>query len=155
MRPQHFLWIGILMLFSCEQMKLKKIDKTEAIENELSQFSFNEVDVFPSFESCQTDEEPQATQACFVETLHQKLNPFFENRFGTEDTLHLSIHISEKGQLAVKKIHSLYKKETQDALQDSLNLFIHNYLPKVHPAQKQGIPVQCNMVLPVIIVSKS
>lgn len=140
------------MMYSCENKVVKKMNVDEVVSNELKQISFEEVDIYPSFSTCETNEHAAATKACFVETLHQHLAPFFENHFIEKDSLDLVIQIDKKGKLNIAELKSS-KKQNLEGLKLDLNRHIEEANFSIYPAQKQGIPVHCSLVLPVIITN--
>lgn len=139
-------------MLSCNQVHLEKIDINKAMENELEQFSTNEVDHFPSFKSCQVYEESEATKQCFVETIHLHTTNFFTKNTISEDSLGIYLYISNKGRLNVQHIES--KSQKLDSLREPLNKYFKQNLPELYPAQKQGIPVNCKLLLPILVKSQ-
>ena len=137
----------VLIFFACAEEKIKKQDYNSLFNQEMKSISFNEVDIYPSFETCKTSEEALATKNCFVKTIHLHLKPFFENNTSAGDHLNLSLQIDKKGILQVVDIQP--KNEESIQLKENLNLYLQAELPTIYPAQKQGIPVTCTLILPI------
>lgn len=142
-----------MMLASCENKNVKKIDKNDVFTNELNQISFEEVDIYPSFSTCKTSEDAKATKQCFIETLHRHFNLFFENYQTQNDSLNLAIQVDKKGKIRLIDVQSSKGKVPQ-SLKLNLNQYLETKLPRVYPAQKQGIPVKCNFTLPVVFTNE-
>jgi len=147
----------LFLVFSCDEEKIKKQDYDSLVTQEINSISFDEVDIYPNFSNCQTNEDAAATKLCFVETLHSHLKPFFEvyqkEHKLRNDSIFLKVRISNKGNLRIVNVQSK-KIDSLNSFQENLNSYLQKELPKIHPAQKQGIPIQCSFVLPIIITSE-
>lgn len=102
----------------------------QAIDDELNQISFQDVDIYPHFSNCKTGEDAQATKHCFVETLHLQLIPFFENYELSSDSLTLNIQVDKNGMLLVTKI-TANKNEENSNLKTDLNQHLQEKLPTI------------------------
>lgn len=149
MKPLVISFLVCLFICSCNQVELNKIDVDKAIEKEFEQFSIHQIDIFPSFKSCQTNEEKEATKACFTKTMHLHLANFFEEKTIPDDSLNVYMFINSKGMMQVKHIDSKQNTKTSH-LKTELNTYLKENLPTIYPAQKQGIPVNCKLMLPVV-----
>lgn len=119
------------------------------MHQEMKSISFTAVDVYPSFKNCDTTENPEKTKQCFAETLHQQVQAFFKNHELPSDSLKILLTVNNQGILTITEISS--KKRSNKIQKDSLQSFLNRSLPSLYPAQKQGIPVTCSMLLPVVI----
>lgn len=142
-------------MLSCNQVNLKKINVNEAIENELKQFSTTKVDVYPSFENCNNNEESWETELCFVETIHLHTANYFKKNTIPLDSLGIYLYITSKGKLNIHHIESKNNNSQIDSLKHGLNDYLQQNLPSLYPAQKQGIPVNCKLVLPIVIKNQT
>ena len=71
MRSVILLFLSFF-LCSCSYFEKKKIDSQSILEQELKTFSWNEVDQFPSFESCEDIINFNENKICFIVELTAK-----------------------------------------------------------------------------------
>lgn len=147
-----------IVLCSCKDTRLKKIDESSLVEEELKSINWNAVDQYPSFESC--DSLPDQTpEVCFKSTLVRHLNTALSqaNIVVTEDlsdTILVTLHIDKKGLVRISDLSA--KEETYEAIEDLEGLLNRSIetLPKVYPAIKRGQQVSTEFQLPVVITIK-
>jgi hypothetical protein len=152
------LLVILIVLGSCKDIHLEKIDETTLVEEELKSINWNSVDQYPTFRSCDSVSD-LSSELCFKSTFVQHINSALAraNIVVTEDlsdTLLLKIHIDQKGAVRLTDVQA--KKETYDAisrLDSILNQSISS-LPKVYPAIKRGQQVSTEFQLPVVIAIK-
>jgi hypothetical protein len=155
MKPIIFLLI-LLLATSCSYFEKKKIYSKDILEEELQTFNWNEVDIYPTFSSCDSISIKEANKACFQNTLVSNVNRFLEaqNIVVSEDindTIRLQISIDSKGLLEVKSIS--FKPETAVQIPeiDSLLRQSLKQIPKIFPAIKRNQQVKTAFELPVIV----
>jgi len=153
---QICVFLGFLMLMSCEYFNVKKTSSDAILKEELQTFNWNEVDEYPSFSECDSVITKLERKRCFEYVLTTHITRFLQKDTiivtqNIEDTLLLELQISEKGLLSVLNIEvdSLISQEIpniKDLLQHGLDS-----LPKIFPAIKRGQQVKTEFKLPVII----
>ena len=153
---QICVFLGFLMLMSCEYFNVKKTSSDAILKEELQTFNWNEVDEYPSFSECDSVITKLERKRCFEYVLTTHITRFLQKDTiivtqNIEDTLLLQLQISEKGLLSVLNIEvdSLISQEIpniKDLLQHGLDS-----LPKIFPAIKRGQQVKTEFKLPVII----
>lgn len=152
--------IAIVLVFiiftSCNYFDVKKTSSEAILEEELKTFNWSEVDVYPSFSSCDHEKSEEAKKLCFQNTLRNVI--YNEIKSDTiivseylKDTILIKFEISEKGKLSVvnMEIDSLTQKEIPNI--ETLLLNSLNALPKIYPAIKRGQQVKTKFTLPVVI----
>ena len=152
--------VSIVLFFivftSCNYFDVKKTSSEAILNEELKTFNWSEVDVYPSFSSCDNEQSEEAKKLCFQNTLRKVI--YDEIKSDTivvsenlKDTILITFQITEKGKLSVvnMEIDSLTQKEIpniETLLHNSLNT-----LPKIYPAIKRGQQVKTEFILPVVI----
>jgi hypothetical protein len=151
--------IAFLLLItfcSCDFIEKKKVYSNDILEEELQAFNWNDVDEYPTFESCDTTLDKASKKACFENTLRQILN---ENLAKYEiivseeihDTVQLKITVDSKGAFVISDIISSEITQAEIPQLDSLLRKSLDSLPKIYPAIKRSQQVKTQFSLPVII----
>ena len=150
------LFIGFLLLVSCNYFDVKKTTSQAILKEELKTFNWNDVDEFPSFESCKNKVSKEEKKSCFQNTLATIItNQIQQDTIvvsqNIEDTIYMKFQISETGVLTLLEVKtdSLTRAEIPNIhtlLTQSLDA-----LPKIYPALKRGQQVKTAFTLPVII----
>ena len=153
MKSKLNLLLILIFIISCKHANYEKLELNQTIKSKLDEVSFNQVDVFPSFETCKVQEDAALTKSCFINTLHQSIQKFLQENEFENDSLNLAIEINKSGKLFISEIKSNNLNSTRE-LESNLNLFLEQNLPKLFPAQKQGVPIHCKIDLPVIITNE-
>ncbi|MFV0540960.1 MAG: hypothetical protein ACK5MZ_06940 [Aestuariibaculum sp.] len=148
-----------LLLVSCENLKVKKTSSEAILKEELQTFSWNEVDVYPSFLVCDSLGTEQEKEKCFSNTLTSHILYYLDKQSivvgrNIEDTISLQFQISNTGVLHLldADIDSLILNEIPEIkhlLYNSLDS-----LPKIFPAIKRGQQVTTQFKMPIIISVK-
>ncbi|PWI30785.1 hypothetical protein DI383_04895 [Flavobacteriaceae bacterium LYZ1037] len=150
------LFLGFLLLVSCNYFDVKKTTSDAILNEELKTFNWSEVDNYPSFASCNDDDSKAEKKSCFQNTL----TAIITNRIqrdtivvsqNIDDTIYIKFQISEKGKLSLieAEVDSITRHEIpniDELLRNSLDS-----LPEIYPAIKRGQQVKTAFTLPVII----
>lgn len=148
------LLILLFICTSCVFWENQKIDEDILFQQELNTLDLKQVDVYPVFEGCTTDESVEENKKC----LENQLISFILNELKKEPQLLVPFYQSQltfyftsypTNELKVTQITSSSAESTNAVLQ-----FIQkqiNLLPKLYPAQKRGIPVQSTFSISVEI----
>ncbi|MHA7942831.1 hypothetical protein ACJOV8_007140 [Formosa sp. 3Alg 14/1] len=154
---KHFVFIlALLLICACDDLKVKKTSTEAILNEELQSFTWNEVDEYPTFSSCETSATQQYRKQCFEQTLATTILKRLEaeriivNR-DVLDTLLIQFKISDTGDLSLLnfKVDSLTQAEIPNIkflVTSSLDS-----LPTIEPAIKRGQKVNSEFILPIII----
>ncbi|MFI1773049.1 hypothetical protein [Thalassobellus citreus] len=151
-----YVFILVFMLTSCEYFNVKKTSSEAILNEELQTFNWNDVDVYPTFSSCDSMSTKQEKKECFENHLTTHIFSFLERdgivvTQNINDTIVLSFQVSETGVLSLSnsKIDTLTLQEIPN-IKTLLTKSIDS-LPKIFPAIKRGQQVKTAFELPVII----
>lgn len=151
-----FIFLVFINVMSCDYFIKKKVYSEDLLENELEMFTWNEVDEYPTFSSCDSTTGKENKKQCFENTLRDILNTNLSQYHiivseAIEDTVQLKITIDKEGNFSINSIESdpLTKQEIPQL--DSLLRRSLDSLPKIFPAIKRSQQVTTQFSLPVII----
>ena len=151
-----FAFLSLMMLCSCDFIESKKVYSKDILEEELQTFNWQDVDEYPTFDSCDTALDKANRRLCFENTLGAILNEKLSQYTivvseEIHDTVQLKIRIDSKGILVVNDVES--KSTTRKAIPQLDSLLRHSLdsLPKIYPAIKRSQQVTTEFSLPVII----
>ena len=104
-----FYVLVLFVLASCQYFETDKISSETFYQQEIKTISWNDVDQFPSFSSCQHISEKQASKICFENTLVSKIYAGFSSKHfvsarAIKDTLWAAIAVSEKGNISLNTL---------------------------------------------------
>jgi len=150
------LFLLFLIVTSCSYFNVKKTSSETILEEELQTFNWNEVDVYPSFETCTTSSDQENKKKCFQNTLTEAIYKSLaaEKIVVTQDiqdTILVHFQISETGDLHLMdaKIDSITIVEIPN-----MEALLHqslDFLPEIYPAIKRGQQVKTQFTLPIQI----
>ena len=151
-----FIFLVFLNLMSCDYFNKKKVYTEDLLENELEMFTWNEVDEYPSFASCDTTVGKNNKKQCFENTLRDILNNNLSQYHivvseAIEDTVQLEITIDKEGEFSINSIKSSFLTKQEIPQLDSLLRQSLDSLPEIFPAIKRSQQVTTQFNLPVII----
>ncbi len=153
-------YFGFLLLIicanSCDYFEKKKVSAEDILDEELQSFTWNEVDEYPSFISCDSSHNKVDRKICFESTLShyiisQLSGPSIVVSESINDTLIMKFLISENGTLSIKGILSNDLIKSQIPELDSILSHSIIGLPKIFPAIKRGQQVKTEFKLPIVI----
>lgn len=146
----------LVLLTACDYFEKQKVNSEDLLKEELQTFNWNDVDTYPTFNSCETMTTKEDSRVCFQNTLLQHVNDYLgsQNIVVSEDindTIRLKLIIDNKGLLQIEDI--TMKPETRFLIPeiDSLLRQSLNGVPKIFPAIKRGQQVTTAFELPVIV----
>ena len=139
---------------SCNYFNVKKTSSDAILEEELRTFNWNEVDIYPSFVTCNASADKLSKKQCFENTLITSIYKTLSSEEiivsqDVHDTILVYFQISEKGELSLieAEIDSVTKFEIpniENLLRQSLDS-----LPQIYPAIKRGQLVKTQFKLPI------
>jgi hypothetical protein len=150
------VFLVILILTSCEYFNVKKISSEAILNEELQTFNWKDVDVYPTFSSCDSSATKLESERCFEHTLTTHITDYLHKETiivtqDVNDTIVLDFQVSEAGTLSL--LHSKMDSITLQEIPNIKELLILSLdsLPKVFPAIKRGQQVKTQFKLPIII----
>ena len=142
--------------FSCQYFEKKKLNSDVILEQELQTFKWNEVDQYPTFETCDEDHSYEDNKACFESIFTTHIFEVLKNSdmvvLDTEnDTILVNFLVSKTGKITLSSLDAsqLSKASTQN-LNEILSASLLE-LPKLYPAIKRSQHVQTVFQLPIIL----
>lgn len=154
---KHILiFLVFINMMSCDYFNKKKVYSEELLEEELQAFSWNDVDEYPTFASCDSTLEKENKKRCFENTLRDILNEKLSQYHivvseAVEDTVDLKITIDKEGEFSITSIKSSVLTKQEIPQLDSLLRRSLDSLPKIFPAIKRSQQVTTQFSFPVII----
>lgn len=146
------------MCTSCSYFNAKKTTPEAILEAELKTFRWNEVDVYPTFSSCDSTLVKEEKKECFEFTLSSYILESLEQEpivvsQDVEDTVMIAFEISEQGQLILTdiRVSELTEQEIPE-ITTKISESLEN-LPIIYPAIKRGQPVKTAFKLPLEILA--
>lgn len=150
------LFLLFLGITSCNYFNVKKTSSEAILEEELQTFNWNEVDVYPSFETCNTSSDKENKKECFQKTLTEAIYKGLASEKivvtqDVQDTILVHFQISETGELHLMdaKVDSITLVEIPN-----IKVLLHqslDFLPEIYPAIKRGQQVKTQFILPIQI----
>lgn len=149
-----YIYFLLLTVASCQFFD-KKPSEDELLQQRLEQIDWKEVTVYPSVSICDSLTDKEERKDCFfvflTEQIQERLNAVTLPIMHPEiDTIEVKITIFPDSQIAFESQFpentSYDTKQIDSIIQNSLKDF-----PPIEPAQKEGIPVKTQFVLPVIL----
>jgi hypothetical protein len=150
------IFILFLCVFSCDYFDKKKVTSQEILKEDLQTFNWNEVDEYPTFESCDSSATKAQRKQCFETTLtthitQELLQEKIVVTKDVNDTITINFLISEKGTLSVLEVNRSEPITLQIPQIDNLLIQSLKDLPQILPAFKRGQPVKTEFKIPVVI----
>lgn len=155
MRKFLFLFL-LLSAASCQWFDAKAPDEDELLQKRLKEINWKEVSTYPSLAECDAINDEEQRRECFFSSMTQlvqeRLNvDTLAVLYPETDTIEVKVTVYPDASLKFEpqfpqdsvaynkvKIDSILKARLAD-------------FPKVEPAQKHGIPVTTQFILPVIL----
>ena len=157
MRVGLFLLISVCL--SCNYFQKKTLDSHVILDKELQTFQWDQVDQYPTFETCQEDLNFQQNKSCFESTLTTHVSKVLNSEAVTpmltqNDSLKLKFLVSSTGDLSIPTIES--QNFTDDAMSSLFAILTKSLqdLPLLFPAIKRSQQVQSEFQLPIILKVK-
>ena len=146
----------LIFCCSCQYFEKKKLYSEMLLEEELQAFNWNELDQYPSFESCEDGIDFQANKVCFETVLTTHIFEVLKSNESMiseplNDTLILDLLVSKRGSLSVKSLKGSHlSPQTTARFKDTLTKSF-SALPVLYPAIKRSQHVQAVFKLPIIL----
>lgn len=149
------LLLLLLTLASCQYFNRSVPDADALLEKELKSINWNQVDEWPSFDSCDSLTDKAQKNQCFL----SQLNQLVQEKLNTDtlailypeiDTLQLKVTVLPNASFEFATQTAQTNPYNTQALDSIFKARLVDF-PKVHPAIKRGLPVKTQFVLPVIL----
>tara|TARA_Y100000385_G_scaffold288681_1_gene355912 strand:+ start:3846 stop:4319 length:474 start_codon:yes stop_codon:yes gene_type:complete len=145
-----------IICFSCQYFEKKKLNSDVILEQELQTFKWDEVDQYPTFETCDDDNNYEGNKTCFEsiftthisEVLKDSDMAFLDSE---NDTILVNFLVSKTGEIIIS---NLYASQLSEVSIQNLNEILSASLlelPKLYPAIKRSQHVQTVFQLPIIL----
>lgn|SRR5690606_16140735 len=153
MKNTVFFLFLVSLFCSCE---FKKAPTKEALlEERLQQIDWTEVTRYPSVSFCESISDKQMQKDCFFDFLSRSVQEKLASDtlsllYPEIDTISVKVTIYPDASLVFEPIFTdsiAYGKQKIDSI---IQLRLRDF-PKIEPAQKEGIPVKTEFLLPVVL----
>ena len=145
-----------IICFSCQYFEKKKLNSDVILEQELQTFKWDEVDQYPTFETCDDDNNYDGNKTCFEsiftthisEVLKDSDMAFLDSE---NETILVNFLVSKTGEITIS---NLYASQLSEVSIQNLNEILSASLlelPKLYPAIKRSQHVQTVFQLPIIL----
>ena len=160
MNKFYVLVVFAFTLGACQFFETEKVSSEELYKEEMENINWSEVDSYPVFSECESFTETEDQKKCFERVLSNHLYASIYSRdmsVYTElrDTIPVSSSISAEGKVAVTHVSVDSSVAAQLPLMDTWIRESIDSLPVLSPATKQGIPVQTEFTLPVVLETEN
>lgn len=148
--------LAFVSLASCQLFDSKVPDEDALLQKRLKEINWKEVSAYPSLAECDSLLDKQQKKECFFATMARLV----QEKLGADtlamlspqlDTINVKVTVFNDSRLEfepqlpqdsvgvnVAKIDSILKVKLVD-------------FPKIEPAQKEGVPVTTQFILPVVV----
>ncbi len=153
--------IGLLCAFvSCDFFESQDKKARELVNQEMRNIDWNEVDIYPLFESCDETLPKQDQKACFENELVSHFAATlkeFEYILDADisPTVYVDFVVDGTGKITVLDIEKDNKIDLQMPEFDGIIIQSLKGLPEISPALKRGIPVRTKFRIPIVLGGNS
>lgn len=149
--------LSIVFLFvSCQYFDKQVPSEEELLQKRLNEINWKEVTVYPSVAECDSILDKDQKKACFFqflsELIQHKITPdSLTVHASIIDTIDVKVTVSADSKISFEP---LFTSDSTSYNKSKIDSVIRTRLvdfPKIEPAQKDGVPVKTQFILPVII----
>lgn len=146
----------LFLLVSCQYFEKRVPSEDELLQKRLKEINWNEVTVYPSVAECDSILDKELQKECFfnylTKIIHQKIAPdSLLTSTKIIDTIEVRVTVFPDSQITFEPLFSsdslTYDKQKTDSI---IRARLTDF-PKIEPAQKEGIPVKTQFILPVVL----
>jgi hypothetical protein len=146
------------LLASCQYFEKRVPSEEELLQERLKQIDWKEVTDYPSVNACDSLLDKEQKKACFfqflTELIQQKIaTDSTENSAEIFDTLNVLVTVFPDANITFEPQFPSDSTHYNKAKVDSILKNRLTDFPKIEPAQKEGIPVKTQFILPVVLKS--
>lgn len=148
-------FIFCLLLCSCNFIDKKIPEKEELLNERLQEIDWSEVTRYPSVSACDSITDKTAQKTCFFEYLARAVQQRLAGDtlsvlYPEIDTINVKVTINPDASLVFEPQYDKELSYGNQKIDSLITLRLQNFL-KIEPAQKEGIPVKTEFVIPVIL----
>jgi hypothetical protein len=146
----------IIMLFaSCQYVQKQVPDEDALLQERLKEIDWNSVSSYPSFQECDPITDKNLRKECFFSTLTRLV----QEKLGADtialltpqlDTINLKVTILADATLTFEPQFPADSTINTTQIDSLLKVKLVDF-PPVEPAQKEGVPVTSQFILPVVL----
>lgn len=146
----------LFLLASCQYIEKRVPSEEELLQKRLKEINWNEVTVYPSVAECDSILDKELQKECFfnylTEIIRQKIAPdSLQTSSKILDTIEVKVTVFPDAKITFEPLFpsdslAYDKQKTDSIIRARLTDF-----PKIEPAQKEGIPVKTQFILPVVL----
>lgn len=156
MKKTAFLLPLMFLLGACKYFEKQVPNEDALLQQRLKQINWKEVSRFPSVEECDVITDKSMQKECFFSTMSRLV----QEKLGADtiailhpsmNTINMKVTVFADSRL---EFEPQFPTDSTDYDRPKLDSIIKSKLvdfPKVEPAQKEGIPVTSQFIIPVIL----
>ncbi len=153
---KYLYYTLFFLLASCQYFEKQVLSEAELLELRLQQIDWKEVTMYPSVAECDSLVNKEEKKACFFRYLSHliqlKIAPdSLALPSSIIDTIDVRVTVTADSKITFEPLFTSdstsYDKRKIDSL---IRSRLVNF-PKIEPAQKEGIPVKTQFLLPIIL----
>lgn len=145
----------LVLVQACQFFEAKVLDEQQLLEERLNQVNWNEVTVYPSLPTCNKYYDKEQKKTCFFTSmqklLQEKIQPdtlsFLQQK---TDTLWVKVTIKPDATLTFEPQIENFQESEKATLLELIKAQLVDF-PAIEPAQKEGIPVTTQFLLPIVV----
>ena len=146
----------LCLLVSCQWFDEKAPDKDMLLQQRLNEIDWNGVSSYPSVAGCEGELDKEARKNCFFEAMARLVQEKLDADtiavlYPEMDTINVKVTVYPDARILFE---SQFEPDSTSYDRKVIDSIIKNRLadfPPVEPAQKEGIPVTTQFILPVVI----
>lgn len=148
-------YLFCLVFCSCNLIDKKIPEKEELLNERLQEMDWNEVTHYPSISDCESITDKNLGKKCFFEYLTKSV----QDRLSVDtlsvlypeiDTVNIKITVNPDNSLFFETQFTNKSSYNIKKIDSLINVRLKDF-PEIKAAQKEGIPVKTEFILPVIL----
>lgn len=153
---QAFILLSFLFLGSCKYFEQQVPDEEELLKERLEKINWKEVSAYPSLPECDSVQDKEQKKECFFSSMTRLVQERLDVDtlailYPEMDTIEVKVTVYPD---ATVRFESQVPKDSVRYDVSKIDSLLQSRLadfPAVEPAQKEGVPVTSQFILPVII----
>lgn len=146
----------LFLLVSCQYFDKQVPSEDKLLQKRLNEINWKEVTVYPSVAECDSILDKEQKKECFFNYLsqfiQQKITPdSLTVNTKSIDTIDVKVTVFADSKITFEPLFTSDSSSYNKVKIDSVIKSRLVDFPKIEPAQKEGIPVKTQFILPVII----
>jgi hypothetical protein len=150
-----FILSLFFLLQSCQFYERRLPSEELLLKQKLEEINWKEVSVYPALPPCDGYFDKKRRRDCFFKEMGKILNRKFQMDSLTFakfeiDTFWVKVTVNSDATVLFETQLSTIPEEKRDTLNSMIQQRLLDF-PKIEPAQKEGIPVRTEFLLPVVV----